>query len=124
MPRFVILRHEMPPGRARASHWDFMLEQGDHLSTWALAVEPSAGCESPAEKLPDHRRLYLDYEGPVSNDRGTVTRWDQGTYRLVSASDDGWVVELSGERLIGRATLNRQHDHFWIVAFSAVSTAG
>lgn len=29
---------------------------------------------SLVQKLPDHRRLYLHYEGPISNDRGFVQR--------------------------------------------------
>jgi hypothetical protein len=83
MPRFVILRHETPPGFARPTHWDFMLECGGALRTWALGEAPSPGCEIVAEELPDHRLTYLDYEGEVSCGRGIVTRWDAGTYEIV-----------------------------------------
>ena len=39
MPRFVILRHDKP----RGEHFDFMLEAGDVLKTWALALAPGSG---------------------------------------------------------------------------------
>jgi hypothetical protein len=107
MPRFVILRHDCPPGYNRGLHWDFMLEMGDVLRTWALAESPVTAIAIAAAALPDHRLAYLDFEGPLSGDRGSVARWDQGSYELVSRQDDEWIVELFGERLIGRATLRR-----------------
>ncbi|HUY93483.1 MAG TPA: DNA polymerase ligase N-terminal domain-containing protein [Pirellulales bacterium] len=107
MPRFVILRHDCPPGYQRDLHWDFMLEADGVLKTWALSQEPAGQSEIAAEMLADHRLAYLDFEGPVSGGRGTVSRWDRGTYRLVSRQEGEWIVELLGERLSGRATLSR-----------------
>src|SRR5262245_30386573 len=76
MPRFVILEHDHP-----ALHWDLMLEVGDVLWTWRLAVAPEVASRSiAAERIGDHRRSYLDYEGPVSGGRGTVKPWDRGSY--------------------------------------------
>ena len=69
MPRFVILRHELPDPRRRGVHWDFMLEHAGVLRTWALAEEPAPNKPISAEALADHRLAYLNYEGPVS---GTV----------------------------------------------------
>jgi hypothetical protein len=103
MPRFVILQHDHPHGR----HYDFMLEIGDVLKTWSLAVPPGIGGEQPAQLLPDHRLAYLDYEGPVSGDRGTVAQWDAGTYRLIDQSDETMIVELHGKRISGQATMTR-----------------
>ncbi len=103
MLRFVVLTHEHP----RGLHWDFMLETGERLATWALPEEPVAGREQVAEMLPDHRREYLDYEGPVSGDRGRVWRWDSGVYQAEHQADDEWVVSLSGVKLRGRAVLTR-----------------
>ena len=103
MPRFVILEHDSPGGL----HWDLMLEQGGVLLTWALSEPPQAARNVPAEALSDHRLAYLDYEGPISGGRGSVTRWDQGTYELEHRSDDELAVVLAGRRLAGRATLSR-----------------
>ena len=49
------------------------------LKTWACREPPQAGVEIPCEALADHRLAYLDYEGPISGGRGSVTRWDRGT---------------------------------------------
>ena len=78
MPRFVILRHDAPQGL----HFDFLLEVSGVLRTWALPQPPDSGVEMACKALPDHRVEYLDYEGPVSGGRGTVDRWDWGTYGL------------------------------------------
>ena len=37
-------------------------------------------------RSPDHRRMYLDYEGEVSGQRGSVRRVDSGTYRALAWS--------------------------------------
>ena len=103
MPQFVILRHDSP----RGVHFDFMLESGGVLKTWALPQPPQPGLEMPCEALADHRLAYLDYEGPISGDRGSVTRWDRGTCTIERESDTEWAVNLSGEKLTGRATLHR-----------------
>ena len=101
MPRFAISRHDC----ARGQHWDFFLEIGPVLKTWALPRPPEAGEEMTCDALPDHRLEYLDYEGPVSGDRGSVSRWDHGEYQVVSASEEQMIVDLCGERLQGRAIL-------------------
>jgi hypothetical protein len=100
MPRFVVLTHDHP-----FLHWDLMLEQGDSLRTWRLAQPPDAAGSIAAEALPDHRLAYLDYEGPVSSDRGKVERWDAGTYEIVESIADYLVVRLSGRKLVGLAAL-------------------
>ena len=100
MPRFVLLYHELPPG-ARPSHWDLMLERGDSLRTWALEQELRVGAEITCQALPDHRLDYLDYEGPVSNHRGQVTRVDRGTYETLRESGEELLVRLDGRRFGG-----------------------
>jgi len=110
MPRFVILRHD----DSRGVHFDFMLEAGDVLKTWALPQPPQSGVEMLCKALDDHRLAYLDYEGPVSGDRGSVTQWDQGTYEVVAQDAATWTVDLRGEQLSGRVTLRREQDEpFW-----------
>jgi len=103
MPRFVILRHDSP----RGAHYDLMLEVGDALKTWALPQPPEAGAEMACDALPDHRLAYLDYEGPISGERGSVTRWDRGTCRIIEQSDTQWIVEFRGEKLVGHMTLKQ-----------------
>lgn len=123
MPRFVLLRHDCPP-HYKPSHWDLMLEIGPVLATWELQRLPpvwaclfggsdSAPESSPilATRLPDHRLAYLEYEGPLTGDRGKVERCASGTYSLqVSDSADRMLIELRGEGLEGVLELFRLED--------------
>lgn len=85
-PRFVVLLHESP----RGEHWDLMLETGERLTTWD--VPPACGTDAldrlesfrcRALRLPDHRAMYLEYEGPISEGRGSVRRLDAGTFETL-----------------------------------------
>jgi hypothetical protein len=110
MPRFVVLEHRLPAADARGLHWDLMLETPPVLRTWALSMAPARQVEIGAEALAPHRIEYLDYEGPVAGDRGTVERWDQGTFRWICDEADRVEGEFAGQRLVGRAVLERQPD--------------
>ncbi len=102
-----------------------MFEQDAVLRTWAMAEPLRASAVVEAEQLADHRLAYLEYEGPVSRNRGTVERWDAGQYRLESADDDHWTATLDGERIYGLVTLKRRDStHSWRVSFSAAPTSG
>jgi hypothetical protein len=126
MPRYVILRHELPPGDVRGLHWDLMLELGEVLRTWALDAEPLTLPVIASRELPDHRLAYLDYEGPISGNRGSVTRWDAGEFWIESALQDEIKLVLSGGRLDGSLTLARQpgDGHSWRVSFFVAPTSG
>lgn len=52
------------------------------LWTWRLVRWPRLGQGLAAERLPDHRVDYLDYEGPVSQNRGNVRRLLGGTVEI------------------------------------------
>jgi hypothetical protein len=97
MPRFVILRHETPQG----VHFDLMLEVGNVLKTWSLPEPPQPGTEIECQSLADHRLAYLDYEGPISGGRGSVTRWDYGEYAVERQNDAEWTLRLRGAQFTG-----------------------
>jgi hypothetical protein len=126
MPRFVILRHEMPPQAPRGLHWDLMFEVDGYLRTWSIDRELTPDVELDAEELADHRIAYLDYEGPVSHDRGTVSRYDSGNYDLREHGADVWLAEMRGQRLGGQISLRRRGpaSHSWRVSFTAAPTRG
>ena len=106
--RFVILEHTY-----QGVHYDLMLELGDVLRTWRLETPPEPGRTVGAEPLPDHRLLYLDYEGPISGDRCSVRRWDAGTYTGDASGSNHVCVELHGERLCGRLELRLVEQQHW-----------
>jgi len=98
--RFVILHHSAPDGE----HWDLMIETGEKLATWRLGENP---CESDrwrtidAERIADHRKVYLEYEGPLTGDRGSVTRVDAGTCQLLSTDAAAWRFQAEGAQFRG-----------------------
>ncbi len=112
MDRYVILEHDSP-----VLHWDFMLEAGAALRTWRLAAPPREGQAIEACALGDHRLAYLDYEGPVSGNRGTVKRWDQGSFACQKAGPGRVEVRLKGERLQGVARLEPEEGVRWRFTF-------
>lgn len=121
MPRFAILRHEMPASSSRATHWDLLLERGDSLETWALAQEPLVGgspVEIEAEALPDHRLAYLTYEGAIPGDRGVVFRWDHGEF---SGNESGGMT-LRGARLSCHLEL-LQRNQRWIARLTPLDAS-
>lgn len=127
MPRFVLLYHDCPPDYPRPSHWDFMLEAGNVLRTWALAELPGswrvahhatqhayANCRPiaeadtvAAEQLGDHRCEYLGFEGELSRNRGRVARIAAGTYQTEFDSPTKCRVFLDGDQIQGCLELIR-----------------
>lgn len=103
--RFAILEHDHP-----FLHWDLMLELDGILCTWRLQLRPDQPGENPAQQLQDHRTLYLDYEGPLSGDRGAVFRWDGGRLQWLARKDDWVAVAIEGGRLSGYLQLSRRSD--------------
>lgn len=108
MPRFAILTHDHP-----FLHWDFLLEHGAACRAWRLLACPDSQDEIPAEALPDHRLMYLNYEGPVSGDRGTVSAWDAGTFEWLVDREGVLELRLSGRRLNGVVRLAKS-DGVWV----------
>lgn len=96
MPRYAILTHDFP-----FLHWDFLLEDGESCRTWRLLSAPGSSSEIIAERLPDHRLLYLTYEGPVSGNRGTVSLWDSGMFEWITDGVREVEIRLCGHILNG-----------------------
>lgn len=133
MPRFVLLRHKVPTTFGRPSHWDLMLEDGPSLQTWALETLPTPDAAVPALPLAPHRSAYLDYEGPVSQNRGTVRRRDAGVFQWVERQPQMLQFVLRGSEFQGTVTLRRpdgsqdgsadKTHQCWLLEFSADTSA-
>lgn len=96
MLRYVVLHHT---GHDQP-HFDLMFETaaGSPLATWRSATWPAISNLTP---LADHRRAYLDYEGPVSNNRGQVRRVAAGTHTIIENTSQRLAVQLEdGEQLL------------------------
>jgi hypothetical protein len=111
--RYVILSHDHP-----FQHWDLMLEHNGRLRTWRLAATLTPGLVLvPAEALADHRLDYLEYEGPVSGNRGTVVQWDRGEFSWIIDQSNEFQGCLHGERLRGLLVLTRDEGQQWTCVF-------
>jgi hypothetical protein len=82
-------------------HYDLLLQlpgQSD-LLTWRITLPPekwkSAGAID-AIRLPDHRPLYLTYEGPISNNRGHVKQLAAGAATVLEQTDTMLRLQLPG----------------------------
>jgi hypothetical protein len=84
-----------------------MLEGDDALLTWSIKAIPGEGQSVVAQRLADHRSIYLEYEGPVSDNRGQVKRWDAGTYETLLTSEHEVVVRIGGNQLNGVFSFQR-----------------
>jgi hypothetical protein len=103
MPRYVILEHDWP-----TPHQDLMLERDGVLLTWRLASPLIAG-EQLVERIADHRLHYLDYEGPVGGNRGSVKRLATGMFAWIKQRDDLFEFHLDGD-LQGVLHLNEERE--------------
>lgn len=111
---FVIQCHRTREGE----HFDVLFELADALLTFQCPRPPhelAEGQSLRAPRLPDHRRIYLTYEGPVRGDRGEVHIVDRGHYRRECFSEDRYLFDIMAERTTGRFEFVRQPDGAYLV---------
>ena len=104
--RFVILEHTGSAAYKPGVHWDLLCEEGETLRAWEFPESPFAVPRQTVKALPPHRLIYLDYQGPISGDRGTVRRVAAGTFELLSESPTEWIALLHGEAIQAQLRLS------------------
>ncbi len=105
---FMVQKHA-----ATRLHWDFRLELGGVLLSWAVTRGPSTDPEDKrlAVRTEDHPLTYATFEGTIPKGQyggGTVMLWDRGTWTPHPGKDPVKTLEeghlhftLAGERMKG-----------------------
>ena len=111
------LIYRMQKHAARRLHYDFRLELGGVLKSWAVTRGPSlvAGDRRLAVEVEDHGLDYADYEGVIASGSygaGVVLLWDSGTWEPegdpeAALAAGSLAFALHGEKLTGRWRLTR-----------------
>ena len=95
MRSMVLLRHEMADG---TRHFDWLIDPGSPraLLTFRVAepIHTGGSRAFAAEMIPDHRRMYLDFEGPIPGGRGRVARVARGA--LIALGEQQGRVVIRG----------------------------
>lgn len=122
---FVVQEHE-----ASSHHFDFRLQVGNVLRSWAVPKGPST---DPREKrlavqTEDHPLDYADFEGVIPEGEygaGSVIVWDRGDYEhrtqkdgepidFEAAEEKGHIsIYLHGEKLVGGYELIKMQGERW-----------
>jgi len=104
---FVIQKHA-----ARRLHYDFRLEMGGTLKSWAVPKGPPYELNERrlAVAVEDHPMDYAKFEGIIPRGEyggGTVMVWDIGTYELIDGNywQGKLHISLSGKKLNGEWVL-------------------
>jgi len=116
-------------------HWDLMLhrpvtacgEDDPVLATWKLNRPPTKehlALPMQAFPLPDHRKVYLTYEGPIHKGlQGSCRIVDKGTFQLCEQSANRWRVIFKGGWLKGEAVLQKSlSSEVWTLQYCQAST--
>lgn len=121
MPIFVVHKHH-----ATRLHYDFRLEMGGVLRSWAVPKEPSDDTKLKrlAVQVEDHDLSYAGFEGVIeegSYGAGRVEIWDRGEYEIVEQQVGVIRFVSKGKRMQGTWKLictNYQPGDNWLLAAS------
>jgi DNA ligase D-like protein (predicted 3'-phosphoesterase) len=113
--RFVVQLHD-----ATTLHFDFRIQAGEVLRSWAVPKGPSLDPRVRRLAVPveDHSLSAGDFEGiRAGQARGTgaVIVWDEGTAEIIRDEPGHLSVLLHGSKLTGGFALTRTAAHRWIL---------
>lgn len=115
LPRFVVQLHD-----ATRLHYDFRVQSGEVLRSWAVPKGPSLDPRIRRLAVPveDHAMSAGDFEGVhAGQTRGTgaVIVWDEGTTEIVRDEPGHLSLVLHGRKLSGGFAFTRTGEKRWIL---------
>jgi DNA ligase D-like protein (predicted 3'-phosphoesterase) len=115
LPRFVVQLHD-----ATTLHFDFRLQSGEVLRSWAVPKGPSLdpSIRRLAVPVEDHALSAGDFEGvreAQQRGSGAVIIWDEGTAEIVREEAGHVSFVLHGRKLSGGFALTRTGEQRWIL---------
>jgi len=120
--RFVVQKHD-----ASRLHYDFRLEAGGVMKSWAVPKGPSMNPANKRLAVPteDHPISYNRFEGVIPEGEygaGSVIVWDKGWYEPTTPGSPERAIragaltfEMHGEKLTGSFALRRIGERNWIL---------
>lgn len=127
--RTAILQHTTPTG----VHHDWLIEdprlpdpQSPTARLWTARITAPPTDWPKLKRLhltviAPHRRHYLTYQGPISNNRGHVKRLAIGTCEVSLWSESRIVLTLKTETVTLDVEMQRQSDACWLAVIKSIS---
>ena len=125
---FVVQKHV-----AKTLHYDFRLQIGKTLKSWAIPKGPSLSTKDKrlAILTENHPLSYAQFEGEIPKGQygaGKVLLWDKGNYKNIKKDKEGKIlsmkscfekgqieVELKGKKLKGPYALIHFKEKNWLL---------
>jgi hypothetical protein len=118
----VVLEHT----KAGQVHYDWLLTDPDDpqglLWTARVPCHPRQWLAQRhwlLEPIHPHHRRYLTWQGPLTGDRGCVTRVDEGRFTPIVWQNGPTLIDLELHHLTGRVSVTRPTVTRWTAALLA-----
>ncbi len=131
--RTIQLLHSLADG---SRHVDWLIAQDprgrEPLITFRVGQridQLTVGQQLIARRIADHRPVYLGYEGPISDNRGSVSRLSRGTVISLEQQPDIWHLEVSWHSQTGvpqyqRLRMQRKSPDEWTIDCTSTDSIG
>ncbi len=119
--RYVIHHHI-----CEDEHYDLMIEDNDSLKTWRIVLKDLSklidGHEIRGQRIKDHRKEYLSYEGQIKSGKGRVEIFDSGACVFIDNKINKIKCTFNGKIFRGEIIIFEKQD-FTSIAYKKIKKA-